>query len=190
MPKISEARKTERRDQILRAALSCFARQGFHSTTLQDIRAEAGLSIGAVYSYFDSKDAIVAALTSEGRQATAARFKAARRAVSPLDQLRTMLAELKRPQNLKVYQVDVRSWGEAIGDPALRETYLTSQASLVAMLAEIAAPLAEAKDVAPAALAELIGAAVTGAMVRRAVQPGADLEPMLCALLTLLETNP
>ena len=62
MPRITEARKTERRDQVLQAAFVCFARRGFHQTTMQEICAEAGLSPGAVYGYFPGKDAIIEAL--------------------------------------------------------------------------------------------------------------------------------
>ena len=63
MPKVSEAHLEARREQIIQAALACFAREGFHRTTTQDIVAETGLSFGALYSYFDSKDEIIEAVT-------------------------------------------------------------------------------------------------------------------------------
>ncbi|MFJ4017323.1 TetR/AcrR family transcriptional regulator [Microbacterium sp. NPDC090014] len=55
MPRITEARRTERRNQIAQAALRCFARQGFAGTSMADIITEAGLSSGSIYSHFDSK---------------------------------------------------------------------------------------------------------------------------------------
>jgi len=61
MPKVTEAHIEARRHQILEAARTCFSRQGFHQTTVQDICKEAGLSPGAVYRYFPSKDHIIAA---------------------------------------------------------------------------------------------------------------------------------
>ncbi|HVZ98882.1 MAG TPA: helix-turn-helix domain-containing protein [Caulobacterales bacterium] len=51
-----------RRRQILEAAMSCFRRRGFHQATMQEICAEAGLSPGALYRYFDSKADIIAAI--------------------------------------------------------------------------------------------------------------------------------
>ena len=63
MPKVTEEHVDARRRQILSAALRCFARQGFHRTTMQDIFREAGLSPGAVYSYFAGKDELIAAIT-------------------------------------------------------------------------------------------------------------------------------
>ncbi len=59
MPKVTEEHVEARRRQILSAALRCFAQQGFHRTTMQDIFREADLSPGAVYSYFAGKDELV-----------------------------------------------------------------------------------------------------------------------------------
>ncbi len=61
MPKISDARRAERREQILNAAWSCFQREGLHATTMDDIIVASGLSAGAVYSYFPSKEALILA---------------------------------------------------------------------------------------------------------------------------------
>ena len=49
-------RAQERRQQIMDAALNCFARKGYHKTTMDDIVAESGLSKGSLYWYFKSKD--------------------------------------------------------------------------------------------------------------------------------------
>ncbi|UGT45271.1 TetR/AcrR family transcriptional regulator [Nocardia yamanashiensis] len=65
MPRVSEEHLERRRQQILDAAQSCFARKGLHTTTMQDVFTESGLSAGAVYRYFKSKDDIIAALTTE-----------------------------------------------------------------------------------------------------------------------------
>jgi TetR/AcrR family transcriptional regulator, repressor for uid operon len=55
----------ERHSQILRAAMACFARRGFHHTTMNDISAEADISVGLIYRYFESKDAIINYMASE-----------------------------------------------------------------------------------------------------------------------------
>jgi AcrR family transcriptional regulator len=62
MPKVTEEHVDARRRQILSAALRCFARQGFHRTTMQDIFREADLSPGAVYTYFKGKDELIVAI--------------------------------------------------------------------------------------------------------------------------------
>src|ERR1700740_1311622 len=68
MPKVTEQYRDVRRDQILSAARRCFLRDGFHATAMQDLFAEAGLSSGAVYSYFASKDDVIAAIAEENRR--------------------------------------------------------------------------------------------------------------------------
>src|SRR6516165_1575697 len=65
MPKVTEEYRDARRDQILSAARRCFLRDGFHATSMQDLFAEAGLSSGAVYRYFASKDDMIIAIAEE-----------------------------------------------------------------------------------------------------------------------------
>jgi TetR/AcrR family transcriptional regulator, transcriptional repressor of aconitase len=65
MPKVTQEHVEARRRQILSAALRCFAREGFHRTTMQDIFREADLSPGAVYSYFKGKDELIGAIIAE-----------------------------------------------------------------------------------------------------------------------------
>lgn len=62
MPKISEARRTARREQIIRAALRCAARSGLHGMTMAEVIAESGLSAGAVYGYFTGKSELISAV--------------------------------------------------------------------------------------------------------------------------------
>jgi AcrR family transcriptional regulator len=57
-PDVSEERKL----QIIEAAVSVFAREGFDKARMDDIADKAGLSKGALYWYFKSKDAIILAI--------------------------------------------------------------------------------------------------------------------------------
>ena len=54
-------KSAETRKRILEAALTCFRQRGFEAATMREIAAEAGMSVGAAYYYFDSKEAIVMA---------------------------------------------------------------------------------------------------------------------------------
>ncbi len=74
MPKLKPQTQKLRRENILDAALKCFARGGFHATTMQDICREAGVSPGAVYLYFDSKEALIAGLCERDRAEFAERL--------------------------------------------------------------------------------------------------------------------
>ena len=58
-PRTDRGRRT--RDGLIAAARSVFERQGFAATRMGDIAAEAGVSHGTVYTYFDTKEDVLAA---------------------------------------------------------------------------------------------------------------------------------
>ena len=72
MPKISAAHEQQRREQILAAAMACFARQGYHATSMDDVVRESGLSVGAIYTYFSSKEDLFLALAEARSEQTLA----------------------------------------------------------------------------------------------------------------------
>ena len=55
----------KKRSEILKAARSCFRKNGFHQTSMQEICAAVGLGPGAVYRYFSGKQAIIEAMADE-----------------------------------------------------------------------------------------------------------------------------
>jgi TetR/AcrR family transcriptional regulator, repressor for uid operon len=83
--------RAERRDQqiqrILEAAKTCFVRSGFQGASMQQICAEVGMSPGALYRYFPSKEAIVEAICEADRQDDMTCFGALRDATSAVDGL-------------------------------------------------------------------------------------------------------
>ncbi len=56
MPRVSAAHEQEVRDRIIAAALRVFGDKGYHRSTVQDVVMASGLSVGAIYTYFKSKD--------------------------------------------------------------------------------------------------------------------------------------
>lgn len=58
MPKISAEAREQRRDEILEAARRCFATYGYEGATVVRLERETGLSRGAIFNYFPSKDDI------------------------------------------------------------------------------------------------------------------------------------
>ncbi|UXY26165.1 TetR/AcrR family transcriptional regulator [Streptomyces sp. HUAS TT20] len=65
MARVSQAHLDARRRQILDGAARCFARNGFHATSMQDVLKETDLSAGAVYRYFSGKDELIGAIVGE-----------------------------------------------------------------------------------------------------------------------------
>jgi AcrR family transcriptional regulator len=117
MPKVSEEYLAARRRQILDAALVRFSREGFHRTPMQAIFEEAGLSPGAVYRYFKSKEEIVQAIASEtlGGFVAAVQPGPADEPLSPDELLDRLLDAIEsvalRPDRMRVA---VQVWGEAL----------------------------------------------------------------------------
>ena len=93
MPKLKPETQIARRDAILDASELCFARSGFHRTTMQDICREAGISPGAFYVYFSSKEDLIAGICERDRAQFAERFENLAEATDILGAL-TRLAEV------------------------------------------------------------------------------------------------
>jgi AcrR family transcriptional regulator len=65
MPKVSEEHKERRREAILEAAQGVFARHGYEGATVARLEKATGLSRGAIFNYFDSKDALFVAVVAQ-----------------------------------------------------------------------------------------------------------------------------
>jgi AcrR family transcriptional regulator len=65
MPKISDERRAERREQILLAARRCFAEHGYEGATVTRLEQATGLSRGAIFNYFSSKEDLFIELAVE-----------------------------------------------------------------------------------------------------------------------------
>src|SRR5438067_893703 len=63
-----ESPNPDRRSQILDAALACFAKHGFHQASMHDISAEAGISVGLIYRYFENKEAVISAMADRHKK--------------------------------------------------------------------------------------------------------------------------
>ncbi|MFB7508760.1 TetR/AcrR family transcriptional regulator [Streptomyces broussonetiae] len=65
MPRLTPERREAKRAEIVAAARRCFSRDGFHQTSMPDIAAEAGVSAGAPYRYFASKEEIILTIAGD-----------------------------------------------------------------------------------------------------------------------------
>jgi AcrR family transcriptional regulator len=84
VPKISPAQEQQRREQILAAATVCFARQGYHATSMDDVVRQSGLSVGAIYTYFPSKEELFLALSDRRAEQTLGYLSELFRAPGPM----------------------------------------------------------------------------------------------------------
>ena len=126
MPKISQAKRETRRQEILEAALRCFSRDGFHGTTTADIVRESGVSQGTLYLYFATKDDIVVALADERHQGEAMINALAQGEQDPIRGLRSLIGlygeGLTNPRTIDMRRVGVQGWGEALRNERIRKS--------------------------------------------------------------------
>jgi AcrR family transcriptional regulator len=64
-PRGQTSRGVETRDSLYQTAMRMIAQRGYEATTLRDIAKEAGVSVGLLYRYFPSKQAVIIALYEE-----------------------------------------------------------------------------------------------------------------------------
>jgi AcrR family transcriptional regulator len=145
MARVTEAHVEARRNQILDAAWSCFAQRGFHQTTMQDIATDAGISAGAIYRYYASKEAVLAAITERNTERYAELLADIRsEAKEPMDMLdaigQTMLATFEDPMFETNTRLDIEVRPETLRNDVLRERFRQQlefwRKSLVVLLQE------------------------------------------------------
>ncbi len=122
MPRVSDDHLERRRQQILVAARRCFIRKGFHQASMQDVFTESGLSAGAVYRYFKSKNEIIYAIASE-KQGGAIRLLEEIIKADPLPSFEEVIERFMAHVQAVLdedgaLRVAPQVWAEALHDPA------------------------------------------------------------------------
>lgn len=179
------------RERILEAALACFARSGFHGASMQAICAEAGMSPGALYRYFRSKEAIIAAIAEGERERHAAFFERLAEAEDPVETLASIGIDLLEAALHGPFgALGAEIMAEAIRNPDIRRVIERNQAearaSLVATLARGQARGVIDPSLDVDAACRLMLALADGLCAHQALDPDfspARLRPALRALL-------
>ena len=153
MPKVSEAHSAARRRQIIDAAYRCFARKGFHQTTMREIYEEADLSPGAVYHYFDGKDAIIRSSFEFDRERGQVEFARALEGADPLQALHAIVSHFFRgldsAAELGAGRVNIQGWAEAMVNPRLLEPLKAGMESYLDSLSQVVQKAQRSKQIDP-----------------------------------------
>jgi AcrR family transcriptional regulator len=197
MAKLSPETLRERSDHVLDAAERCFARAGFHRTTMQDICREAEVSPGALYIYFNSKEALIAGICERERAEFASRFSE-----MPVgDDFMGALAELGRqfladPLHRRRLCIEVGI--EATRNPKVGEIHKSVEGFIRESFRDLFAKLEADGRITPAfdidTVVEAFLTIADGMLWRRAVDAEFDadvvLPPILVAVAALLRPVP
>jgi AcrR family transcriptional regulator len=200
MPRVSEEHLAARRQQILDAAQLLFTRNGFHATSMHDVIAGAGLSVGAVYRYFKSKEDLIAAIAGETAGIVAEELEALALYEPPLplsealDRLLDSFEPRVGPDGIGRLALQV--WSESLRNPRLSEVvhdvYRSVRGQFI-VLAEGARRAGELPpDADPVAVGTVLFSMMLGYLVQRVVTGTPDRDTFLVGARTLLgrTTNP
>jgi AcrR family transcriptional regulator len=194
MPKVGEEHREQRRRTILDAALACFDRHGLHGTTMQEIVAESGLSAGAIYTYFDSKDAIIAAIASERHARERELIDAALAADDARASLHTFVDTyfewLRDPAEQQRRRVNVYLWAEALHSAPISEIVTAGVAPVDEAVAAVRAAAQNGgfpAHVDPEGFIRAVLALILGFVLQQAWDPDVDVDGYRTAALAMID---
>src|SRR5947209_17465696 len=142
----------DRRTQILDAAVVCFAKRGFHQASMHDISAEAGISVGLIYRYFQNKEAVISAMADRHKQEIQEILERARQAPGLLESLEVLFTAHcgeTEPQVVSAFVVDLfaeASRNQHVAE-LVRDLCETSMHGVIALIAH--SPQAQATHLPP-----------------------------------------
>ena len=161
----------DRRQQILAAAMICFAKRGFHQTSMHDISDDAGISVGLIYRYFKNKEEVIAALADEHKKDIAELLERAGKAPTLLEAMEILFTSHcneHSPQIISAFVVDL--FAEASRNPRVakivRSVVKTKTDGVVDLIARSPEGRRLAPWLDPREIAEMIFAVNDGTMMR------------------------
>lgn len=182
--------QSDRRSEILDAAAHCFARSGFHQTSMQAICAEAGMSPGNLYRYFPSKEAIIAAIAERDRAQAAADFAAVDKAPDFFTGFAALGRQYLVERTHEEIALCLEIMAEARHNPEVRRIHQGIQsevhAGLVAILRRAAERGQLRRDLDFDKIVTVLFALGDGIETRRAIDPTFNPESVIDIVLDLV----
>ncbi|MDA8194486.1 MAG: TetR/AcrR family transcriptional regulator [Thermaerobacter sp.] len=195
MPKVSDDHKERRRQLILDAAQAVFLGKGYQLTTVDDIAARSGLSVGALYRYFPTKSDIMLTLveqrlgrTPELLKRLTAEIEGPWERLSRCVEIFVSALRVRHPSTGRLLLV---AWGEALQDTTVRQGLQRRFAALVDYLASVIQEGVRTRefrsDANVTALASILLSLADGVTLYwSAGTPEMDLHGMRSAVLAML----
>lgn len=192
MPKLRPETLHARREHILDAAERCFAQYGFHRCTMAMICAEAGISAGALYAHFPSKEALIEGSCERDRANLALQFANVIKAPD-LTAALAKIAEhyaVDEPQFKRVLTAEIGL--ESTRNDTVREIFDSVDQFVLQSLEEVVERSRQEGRIAPdldsRILSDLLLVIGEGLMWRRAVAPDFDVKALLPVIINMIET--
>ena len=166
----------DRRSQILEAALVCFGKRGFHQTSMHDISAEAGISVGLIYRYFDNKEAVISAMADRHKKEISEVLQRAKQASTLLESLEILFTAHcceEATRLVSAFVVDL--YAEASRNPRVadlvRDVLQTAMAGVTELISKAPEAQNTTRGLSPSDMAELIFAVARGMLMLDVLRP-------------------
>jgi AcrR family transcriptional regulator len=197
MPRVSAEHLAARRQQILDAARRCFVTDGFHATSMQQVIAEAGLSVGAVYRYFPSKSALILGIAEQLAEGITGQLRSIadapeRSLVDVMESAIGVVDANTGPDGALPMAVQV--WAEAQRDPVLRDLAQRIYGQIVEVYVGIAGRAAARGELPagadPAAVGPALAALVVGYGLLKLLTGTVELDTYRAGVRAILDSPP
>jgi AcrR family transcriptional regulator len=182
--------QADRRSEILAAAQTCFARSGFHQTSMQEICTEAGMSPGNLYRYFRSKEEIIAGIAERDR-AEAAQQLASVGSGDFFDGIAALARHHLVESTVEEVSLCAELMAESRRNPEVARIYQEMERDMrgrfIALLRDAAERGEIRGDIDFDGTVTVLFALADGLSWRRAVQPSFDAEAVMPLVLGMVE---
>jgi AcrR family transcriptional regulator len=184
----------EKQERILKAAALCFARDGFHGSSMKEICSAADMSPGSVYRYFESKESIITAMIEADRRRWEQRL-----AGIPVDE--GLIPALRRLAEIGLREIEQQGflnlWVETLAEAArspgvarsLRDSYRAFERRLADLVSESQRLGKTPDSLRPVETARIILSAFDGLLLRLCFDPKIDIDATLSAFLGFLDVS-
>ena len=180
--------QADRRSEILEAAQACFARAGFHQTSMQEICAQAGMSPGNLYRYFRSKEDIIAGIAERDRAEAAEQFAAVGNG-DFFDGLAALAQHHLVERSTEEVALCAEIMAESRRNPAVARIYQDMEADVrerFTTMLRSAAERGEIQDIDFDGTVTVLFALADGLSWRRAVEPSFNAEAVMPIVLGMV----
>lgn len=194
MPRLTAPTAAARQRRILDAATECFSRRGIHATTMQDICALAELSPGAVYCWFDSKEAIIAAVADDRHSREQRILQDVTADPDPRQALHRFLDTyfdwLAEPGEQRRRRLSIQVWAESLVNDRLRDSVEAGLHQRTVALDYVTAAQETGTlppHISPDSLTRILLAIIQGFILQQAWEPEIDADSYRQTAAALLE---
>jgi RND family efflux transporter MFP subunit len=192
MPKIDPSAQTARREHILDAAEKCFTERGFHSTSMHDICRVAGVSPGALYTYFSSKEQLIAGMCDREKSTLVENLAVVAEAKDFMAALSALAETYCVKQSQEKLRLHVEINAEALRNPVIGEIVRSIDTFVVSSFERLLARAHEEGRIHPAvnvgALAQVMAVLGDGMCWQRAMNKDFNASAVMPLVMCMLST--